>query len=105
MKTVKVYRNKSGKICGYASNAEDGEEMLFEAEEFRNWFNSNRVDDSSGFLRMQRNDLLKESDWAVLPDANPKPSKEAWLTYRQALRDLPQHFEDPSEVVWPQKPE
>jgi hypothetical protein len=52
-----------------------------------------------------RNNLLKESDWTAIPDANPKPSKEAWLIYRQALRDLPQNFEDPSEVIWPQKPE
>ena len=37
-------------------------------------------------------------------DATPKPSKEAWLTYRQALRDLPQNFETPEEVVWPELP-
>jgi len=56
-------------------------------------------------IRVKRDSLLKDSDWVVLGDSNPKPSKEAWLTYRQALRDLPQNFEDPSEVVWPNKPE
>jgi len=55
-------------------------------------------------IRSKRNFLLKDSDWSAFPDANPKPSKEAWLTYRKALRDLPQSFEDPSEVVWPEKP-
>jgi hypothetical protein len=56
-------------------------------------------------IRSQRDALLKDSDWSVAGDATPKPSKEAWLTYRQALRDLPQNFSEPSEVVWPIKPE
>ena len=56
-------------------------------------------------IRSKRDALLKDSDWSVAGDATPKPSKEAWLTYRQALRDLPQSFSEPSEVVWPTKPE
>ena len=55
-------------------------------------------------IRGQRDALLKDSDWSAFPDATPKPSKEAWLTYRQALRDLPQNFKNPSEVIWPEKP-
>ena len=55
-------------------------------------------------IRSKRDALLKDSDWSVASDATPKPSKEAWLTYRQALRDLPQSFSEPSEVVWPNKP-
>jgi hypothetical protein len=55
-------------------------------------------------LRDTRNNLLKESDWTDLPNS-PVKNKEAWLAYRQALRDLPQNFEDPSEVIWPEKPE
>ena len=56
-------------------------------------------------IRSQRDAFLKDSDWSVAGDATPKPSKESWLTYRQALRDLPQSFETPEEVVWPTKPE
>lgn len=56
-------------------------------------------------IRSKRDSLLKDSDWAVAGDATPKPSKEAWLAYRQALRDLPQTFSTPEEVVWPEKPE
>lgn len=55
-------------------------------------------------IRSERDWLLKETDWAVLPDASPKPSKQAWLNYRQALRDVPQNFATPQDVVWPQKP-
>lgn len=46
---------------------------------------------------------LKYSDWTVLPDSNP-PNKEAWLAYRQALRDIPQKFTTPESVVWPTDP-
>lgn len=55
-------------------------------------------------IRAQRDNLLKESDWAAFPDANPKPSKEAWHAYRQLLRDIPQTFSTPGAVVWPTKP-
>jgi hypothetical protein len=55
-------------------------------------------------IRSQRDALLKDSDWSVAGDANPKPSKEVWLTYRQSLRDVPQNFSDPSQVAWPEKP-
>jgi hypothetical protein len=56
-------------------------------------------------IRIQRDSLLTSSDWSVASDATPKPSKEAWLTYRQALRDVPENFSSPEEVVWPNKPE
>ena len=54
---------------------------------------------------MKRNALIAQSDWVMFEDASPKPSKEAWLTYRQVLRDIPQTFSKPEEVVWPEKPE
>jgi hypothetical protein len=56
-------------------------------------------------IRVQRDQLLKESDWTVLPDANPKPNKEVWSVYRQILREIPQKFTTPESVVWPTKPE
>ena len=56
-------------------------------------------------IRSQRDALLKDSDWSVASDATPKPSKEAWLTYRQTLRDIPQAFSSPESVVFPTKPE
>jgi hypothetical protein len=55
-------------------------------------------------IRLFRDQLLSESDWTVTIDANPKPSKEAWLNYRQALRDIPQVFSTSESVVWPTKP-
>ena len=55
-------------------------------------------------IRAKRDGLLKDSDWTTLPDAQPKPSKEAWLAYRQALRDITKTFSSPEAVIWPTKP-
>jgi len=54
-------------------------------------------------IREQRDLLLDESDFAVLPDA-PVTDVEEWKTYRQALRDIPQQPDFPTEVTWPEKP-
>lgn len=40
-------------------------------------------------IRKERNRLLSESDWRVLPDS-PIPNKQEWYVYRQALRDFPE---------------
>ncbi len=43
------------------------------------------------WIREERNKRLAESDWVVLSDVPlSHEKKEAWLAYRQALRDLPQ---------------
>lgn len=53
-------------------------------------------------VRDKRNSLLNESDFTQIADY--MGDKEAWATYRQELRDIPQNFDDPSEVVWPVRP-
>ena len=55
-------------------------------------------------VRTQRDALLVESDWAVLPDA-PVADEQAWKDYRQALRDVPQQAAFPTDINWPTKPE
>lgn len=58
-------------------------------------------------VRRMRNALLQESDSYVLPDrwaTYNQDEQYAWSQYRKALRDIPQTFIDPQEVVWPQKP-
>jgi hypothetical protein len=55
-------------------------------------------------IRAQRNILLSQTDWIFAPDVTLK-NEQAWLKYRQSLRDIPQTFSTPEEVVWPNKPE
>ena len=61
-------------------------------------------------LRIERDRLIAETDWWVLPDRTPTSEQ---LAYRQALRDLPTTATpvlDPtsplgiSGVTWPTKP-
>lgn len=56
-------------------------------------------------IRAQRNQLLTQSDWTQLADAPlTQEQKNAWVAYRQALRDVPLSFSTPEEVVWPATP-
>ena len=58
-------------------------------------------------LRIERDRLLKETDWRASSDLN---LPESWRAYRQALRDLPANAKpkldanddlDMSSVAWP----
>lgn len=54
-----------------------------------------------GSVRQRRNALLVESDWTQISDV--PVDKQAWATYRQALRDLPNNPNWPN-VEMPTKP-
>jgi len=72
------------------------------------------------WIRQYRNQLLKDSDFAMLPDAVVS-DKTAWQTYRQQLRDLPKtwnlddkpsidlsniyNFDDVATLPFPKPPE
>jgi hypothetical protein len=55
-------------------------------------------------MRATRNQLLKSCDWTQVADA--PIDKEAWATYRQALRDITTHANFPSleAADWPVAP-
>ena len=53
-------------------------------------------------MRAVRNDLLKESDWTQIADA--PVNREAWATYRQALRDFPATWTPSPEADFPDTP-
>jgi hypothetical protein len=57
-------------------------------------------------IRETRNNLLDKTDKYIVADY-PHPNdeaKQAWLDYRQALRDLPANTTDPENPVWPPLP-
>jgi hypothetical protein len=63
-------------------------------------------------LRTERNRRMFESDWTQVLDVNyafPPAVREAWRGYRQALRDLPDQYQDLEdyrnvEITWPEPP-
>lgn len=57
-------------------------------------------------IRYRRSQLLSQCDWTVSLDAPINEEvKQAWITYRQQLRDLPDLFvENPTDVQWPVPP-
>lgn len=52
--------------------------------------------------RENRNQRLRDTDWTQTPDCTV--DKQAWATYRQALRDLPTQPGFPDNIVWPVPP-
>ena len=53
-------------------------------------------------MRLRRDQLLVESDWAMIPDT--PTDKTAWATYRQTLRDFPATWTPATTVNFPDKP-
>lgn len=56
-------------------------------------------------VRTQRDKLLYSCDWTQIADAAVSAEDvAAWVTYRQALRAVPQTQTDPYSIVWPTPP-
>ena len=65
-----------------------------------------RIDtEAAASVRAERDKLIAESDWTQLSDSQLSDSvKATWVTYRQALRDLPTATGFPHTITWPTKP-
>jgi hypothetical protein len=64
-------------------------------------------DEASNSVRSQRDTLLAESDWRVIKAQETGiPMSQAWVDYRQALRDITSHANFPwlDDADWPVKP-
>ena len=58
-------------------------------------------------LRLQRNNLLSQSDWVVIKEREEGGSVSNfadWKTYRQALRDITKTYKSLDKVKWPTAP-
>lgn len=56
-------------------------------------------------IRRMRNHLITEVDWTQIPDcALSVEKREKFKVYRQVLRDIPQTYDNPDDVIWPAKP-
>ena len=58
--------------------------------------------DPWGPIRQKRDQLIRDSDWTMIPGATVDQAQ--WSAYRQILRDLPQTYSNPEDVVWPTTP-
>ena len=55
-------------------------------------------------VRYARDSLLADTDWmTVRAQETGEAMPQAWLDYRQALRDITLQ-EDPANIVWPEAP-
>ena len=68
----------------------------------RQWESTMTPEKRWSAIRVERGRRLTASDWTQLPDV-PLATKEAWATYRQALRDVTEQ-PDPFNIVWPVVP-
>lgn len=68
----------------------------------KQWFDPRTPETEWPLVRAERDRRLLASDWTQLPDV-PLSTKEAWASYRQALRDITLQA-DPFNIVWPTPP-
>ena len=62
----------------------------------------NTDNDYESMMRKIRDSMLKESDWTQVADA--PVDRQAWATYRQALRDFPATWTAGPEANFPDTP-
>jgi hypothetical protein len=69
------------------------------------------IEDKWRAIRDKRDALLLSSDklsgirYLDYWEAKTQSYKDAWVSYRNTLRDIPQTFTNPDEVTWPTIPE
>jgi len=76
------------------------EEAVRDAEETA--FAAGANDRKAAEVRAERNTKLAATDWTQIVDATA--DKQAWATYRQALRNISMQAEFPNNVTWPTQP-
>lgn len=53
-------------------------------------------------IRSKRNRLLRETDYTQMTDW--PGNKVPWFNYRKELREIPQKYQNPEDVIWPTPP-
>lgn len=94
----------------YTKNITEGIPNLIDGVYYQNWIQidateteiSYRIENQWEEIRLQRNQLLAESDWTQLSDVSIE-TKTAWIAYRQSLRDITSQS-NPFNIIWPVKP-
>ena len=93
-------RDENGKIQAVSVDLTEEETQSRQAEEAEAGTDAERAMKA---LREERNRKLAETDWSQGADV-PDEIKNAYTSYRQALRDITNTHNNPRTVVWPDKP-
>lgn len=70
------------------------------------WHDPRTTDQKASEARAKRDVLLSQTDWIVtrsMERGEAVPS--TWVTFREALRDIPSQAGFPSTIVWPVQPD
>lgn len=64
-----------------------------------------QMEDLANWMRLKRDQMLAACDWTVLPHTPlGVEALNAWVAYRQALRDITRQEYFPRRVTWPEEP-
>lgn len=94
---AKNFKMVDGKL--FELTDEEEKQLLIKQENYEKDFSD---------VRLRRNRLLQETDWIVIREREQAGSVhnfEAFMKYRQELRDIPTKYNKVSLVKWPTKPE
>tara|TARA_B100000941_G_scaffold31069_1_gene18483 strand:+ start:1656 stop:1955 length:300 start_codon:yes stop_codon:yes gene_type:complete len=94
---AKNFKMVDGKL--FELTNEEEKQLLIKQENYEKDFSD---------VRLRRNRLLQETDWIVIREREQAGSVhnfEAFMKYRQELRDIPTKYNKVSLVKWPTKPE
>ena len=95
---------------GHAVESNNSDDFGITWYEIENKKNELEAAEPLRLLRIERNQILQQSDWRDLP-SYPGTDQEAWRTYRQALRDITEtqtpeldEFGNLTNITWPEEP-
>ncbi|MDR0595828.1 MAG: phage tail assembly chaperone [Puniceicoccales bacterium] len=90
-----IYQYVNGELV--ALSVEEKFAYLADVGEWESGTNARLMEE----VRKKRNNLLQQSDWAVMRALETETDYTALHEYRQQLRDLPEQEGFPSNVIWP----
>ena len=98
----KTHNSNIEKLVSVAPYIQDNQVFTIAVEPLTAEEIATKTDSQAAQIRKQRDDLLAVCDWTQLTDA--PVDKQAWSTYRQALRDISKQTGFPWEVEFPKDP-
>ena len=74
-------------------------------DDYEAWLAAGNAPQRAPDARGKRDGLIASCDWTQIPDAPlTAAQRAAWVTYRQALRDVPAQAGFPDTIDWPITP-